>query len=157
MASRGGGVATNGGAIPSASRKMVQSLKEIVKEVSDAEIYVALKECNMDPNEAVNCLLTQGFRANRYRISILQMYVVLPVGWKVLLSLRPRVHSRRFIAGDLLDANLRESVNHPKCGQFEGIIPDKLWKKYAVKIDVNKYAVKILCSHANTLHDGSNG
>ncbi|MFS7917668.1 hypothetical protein Hanom_Chr03g00191841 [Helianthus anomalus] len=56
-----------------------------------------------------------------------------------------------------VDANLRESVNHPKCGQFEGIIPDKLWKKYAVKIDVNKYAVKILCSHANTLHDGSNG
>ncbi|KAJ0449096.1 putative GBF-interacting protein [Helianthus annuus] len=60
MASRSGGVATNGGAIPSASRKMVQSLKEIVKGVSDAEIYVALKECNMDPNEAVNCLLTQG-------------------------------------------------------------------------------------------------
>ncbi|MFS7889667.1 putative GBF-interacting protein [Helianthus anomalus] len=59
MASRGGGGATNGGAIPPASRKMVQSLKEIVNGVSDAEIYVALKECNMDPNEAVNRLLTQ--------------------------------------------------------------------------------------------------
>ncbi|KAM0055959.1 putative GBF-interacting protein [Helianthus debilis subsp. tardiflorus] len=148
MASRGGSVTTNGGAILPASRKMVQSLKEIVKGVSDAEIYVALKECNVDPNDAVNRLLTQGFRANRYRLSILQMYIVLPVGWNVLLSLRPRVHSRRFIAGDLPVANLRESVNHPKCGQFEGIISDKLWKKYAVKI---------LCSHANTLRDGSNG
>ncbi|KAJ0637765.1 putative GBF-interacting protein [Helianthus annuus] len=108
MASRSGGVATNGGAIPSASRKMVQSLKEIVKGVSDAEIYVALKECNMDPNEAVNCLLTQDLSIVSFDwwftlvIFILQMYIVLPVGWKVLLSLRPRVHSRRFIAGDLL-------------------------------------------------------
>ncbi|PWA87538.1 Kinase-related Protein [Artemisia annua] len=38
---------------------MVQSLKEIVNGVSDVEIYAALKECNMDPNEAVNRLLSQ--------------------------------------------------------------------------------------------------
>ncbi|KAL4563597.1 hypothetical protein LXL04_027642 [Taraxacum kok-saghyz] len=62
MGSRGGGGGNNGGGvqgIPAASRKMVQSLKEIVNGVSDAEIYSALKDCNMDPNEAVNRLLTQ--------------------------------------------------------------------------------------------------
>ncbi|KAI3824621.1 hypothetical protein L1987_06085 [Smallanthus sonchifolius] len=62
MSSRGGGGGnTSGGVqgIPAASRKMVQSLKEIVNGVSEAEIYAALKECNMDPNEAVNRLLSQ--------------------------------------------------------------------------------------------------
>ena len=48
-------------AIPPASRKMVQSLKEIVNNCTDQEIYTMLKDCNMDPNEAVNCLLAQGF------------------------------------------------------------------------------------------------
>ncbi|KAK1422823.1 hypothetical protein QVD17_18112 [Tagetes erecta] len=64
MSSRGvgGGGVNNGGGvqgIPAASRKMIQSLKEIVNGVSEAEIYAALKECNMDPNEAVNRLLSQ--------------------------------------------------------------------------------------------------
>ncbi|XP_059664778.1 uncharacterized protein LOC132311070 isoform X2 [Cornus florida] len=59
--SSGGGSSTNGGrvqSIPSASRKMVQSLKEIVN-CPEQEIYAMLKECNMDPNEAVNRLLSQ--------------------------------------------------------------------------------------------------
>ncbi|KAL6542737.1 hypothetical protein OROHE_010257 [Orobanche hederae] len=58
--SRGSGVG-NGGVvqpIPSGSRKVVESLKEIVNS-SEAEIYATLKECNMDPNEAVNRLLCQ--------------------------------------------------------------------------------------------------
>ncbi|CAA0832914.1 Kinase-related protein of unknown function (DUF1296 [Striga hermonthica] len=58
--SRGSG-AGNGGVvqpIPAGSRKVVQSLKEIVN-CPEAEIYAALKECNMDPNEAVNRLLAQ--------------------------------------------------------------------------------------------------
>ncbi|VFQ97072.1 unnamed protein product [Cuscuta campestris] len=38
---------------------MVDSLKEIVSNYSDSEIYAVLKECNMDPNEAVNRLLSQ--------------------------------------------------------------------------------------------------
>ncbi|KAK9064353.1 hypothetical protein SSX86_015735 [Deinandra increscens subsp. villosa] len=63
MGSRGGGSGGSGGGgvqgIPAASRKMVQSLKEIVNGVSEAEIYAALKDCNMDPNEAVNRLLSQ--------------------------------------------------------------------------------------------------
>ncbi|CAH1448748.1 unnamed protein product [Lactuca virosa] len=62
MGSRGGGGGNNGGGvqgIPAASRKMVQSLKEIVNGVSEAEIYSVLKDCNMDPNEAVNRLLSQ--------------------------------------------------------------------------------------------------
>lgn len=46
--------------IPAASRKMVQSLKEIVKDSTDLEIYSTLTDCNMDPNEAVNRLLSQG-------------------------------------------------------------------------------------------------
>ncbi|KAL6538700.1 hypothetical protein OROGR_012688 [Orobanche gracilis] len=51
----------NGGVaqpIPSGSRKVVESLKEIVN-CPEAEIYATLKECNMDPNEAVNRLLCQ--------------------------------------------------------------------------------------------------
>ncbi|KAM7524950.1 hypothetical protein LguiA_014852 [Lonicera macranthoides] len=52
----GGGIGVQ--SIPSASRKMVQSLKEIVN-CSDSEIYAVLKECNMDPNEAVSRLLSQ--------------------------------------------------------------------------------------------------
>ncbi|GMI77726.1 hypothetical protein like AT1G29350 [Hibiscus trionum] len=44
--------------IPPGSRKMVQSLKEIVN-CPESEIYAMLKECNMDPNEAVNRLLSQ--------------------------------------------------------------------------------------------------
>ncbi|KAG6405056.1 hypothetical protein SASPL_132638 [Salvia splendens] len=59
---RESGAAKNGGglqSIPAASRKMVLSLKEIVN-CTEAEIYAALKECNMDPDEAVHRLLSQG-------------------------------------------------------------------------------------------------
>ncbi|WOG85027.1 hypothetical protein DCAR_0104213 [Daucus carota subsp. sativus] len=56
--SRGG---NNGGvaSIPAASRKMVMELKEIVNNSTEAEIYATLKDCHMDPNEAVNRLLSQ--------------------------------------------------------------------------------------------------
>ncbi|PHU25922.1 hypothetical protein BC332_04254 [Capsicum chinense] len=53
-----GGVGVGVQSIPAGSRKMVQSLKEIVN-CPEPEIYAVLKECNMDPNEAVNRLLTQ--------------------------------------------------------------------------------------------------
>ncbi|KAD4982835.1 hypothetical protein R6Q59_002467 [Mikania micrantha] len=58
MESRGAG-GSNGDGISPASRKMVISLKEIVDGVTEAEIYSTLKDCNMDPNEAVNRLLSQ--------------------------------------------------------------------------------------------------
>lgn len=45
--------------IPASYRKMVQSLKEVVN-LSDAEIYATLKDCDMDPDEAVSRLLSQG-------------------------------------------------------------------------------------------------
>ncbi|MED6106420.1 hypothetical protein PIB30_004653 [Stylosanthes scabra] len=54
----GGGKGLPSG-IPSGCRKMVQSLKEIVSNIPDHEIYAALKDCNMDPNEAVSRLLSQ--------------------------------------------------------------------------------------------------
>ncbi|KAI9083209.1 hypothetical protein K1719_034741 [Acacia pycnantha] len=38
---------------------MVQSLKEIVSNFPEHEIYAMLKECDMDPNEAVSRLLSQ--------------------------------------------------------------------------------------------------
>ncbi|KAL8227785.1 hypothetical protein R6Q57_015369 [Mikania cordata] len=50
---------SNGDGISPASRKMVISLKGIVDGVTEAEIYSTLKDCNMDPNEAVNRLLSQ--------------------------------------------------------------------------------------------------
>ncbi|XP_039033961.1 uncharacterized protein LOC120169959 isoform X3 [Hibiscus syriacus] len=71
MSGKGGGGGGGGGnnglgkgnntglsGIPPGSRKMVQSLKEIVN-CPEPEIYAMLKECNMDPNEAVNRLLSQ--------------------------------------------------------------------------------------------------
>ena len=67
MSGKGGGSHNNGGGkalsatIPASSRKMVQSLKEIVSNFPDHEIYATLKDCNMDPNEAVSRLLSQGF------------------------------------------------------------------------------------------------
>ncbi|XP_043689079.1 uncharacterized protein LOC122640044 isoform X2 [Telopea speciosissima] len=61
--SSGGGSSNGKGnngvpSIPATSRKMVQSLKEIVN-YPEHEIYAMLKECNMDPNEAVQRLLSQ--------------------------------------------------------------------------------------------------
>ncbi|KAK9132434.1 hypothetical protein Scep_011962 [Stephania cephalantha] len=62
MSSSGGGArGGNGGGvsgIPATSRKMVQSLKEIVN-CPEHEIYAMLKECNMDPNDTVHRLLSQ--------------------------------------------------------------------------------------------------
>ncbi|KAJ7947251.1 GBF-interacting protein 1 [Quillaja saponaria] len=61
----GGGGSNNGkgnngiSGIPAASRKMVQSLREIVNNYPEHEIYATLKECNMDPNEAISRLLSQ--------------------------------------------------------------------------------------------------
>ncbi|CAJ1938408.1 unnamed protein product [Sphenostylis stenocarpa] len=57
MSGKGGGGHKAG--IPPASRKMVQSLKEIVSNIPEHEIYATLKDCNMDPNEAVSRLLSQ--------------------------------------------------------------------------------------------------
>ncbi|KAK8948889.1 hypothetical protein KSP39_PZI005300 [Platanthera zijinensis] len=54
---RGNGAVTAAG-IPAGVKKIVQSLKEIVN-LPDQEIYATLKECGMDPSEAVQRLLTQ--------------------------------------------------------------------------------------------------
>ncbi|KAK7318894.1 hypothetical protein RJT34_03601 [Clitoria ternatea] len=61
MSGKGGGGGGGGhkAGIPPASRKMVQSLKEIVSNIPEHEIYATLKDCNMDPNEAVSRLLSQ--------------------------------------------------------------------------------------------------
>ncbi|XP_066366067.1 uncharacterized protein [Miscanthus floridulus] len=56
----GGGAGGKGAAapVPAGSRKLVQGLKEIVNR-PEAEIYAALRECGMDPDEAVSRLLSQ--------------------------------------------------------------------------------------------------
>ncbi|KAJ1264263.1 hypothetical protein BS78_09G249600 [Paspalum vaginatum] len=46
-------------AIPVASRKMVQSLKGILADRSEAEIYATLCDCGMDPDIAVERLISQ--------------------------------------------------------------------------------------------------
>ena len=46
--------------IPVSALKLVHNVKEIVKNHSDDEIYVALKESSMDPDEAVHKLMHQG-------------------------------------------------------------------------------------------------
>ncbi|KAL6614783.1 hypothetical protein ACP70R_037053 [Stipagrostis hirtigluma subsp. patula] len=54
----GGGARGASGPVPASARKLVQGLKEIVNR-PDAEIYAALRECDMDPDEAVSRLLSQ--------------------------------------------------------------------------------------------------
>ncbi|CAL4901642.1 unnamed protein product [Urochloa decumbens] len=46
-------------AIPAASRKMVQSLKGILADRSEGEIYATLCDCGMDPDIAVERLISQ--------------------------------------------------------------------------------------------------
>ncbi|TKW25676.1 hypothetical protein SEVIR_3G134300v4 [Setaria viridis] len=46
-------------AIPTASRKMVQSLKGILADRSEGEIYATLCDCGMDPDIAVERLISQ--------------------------------------------------------------------------------------------------
>lgn len=41
-------------------REILESIKEVVGNHSDADIYVTLKETNMDPNETAQKLLNQG-------------------------------------------------------------------------------------------------
>lgn len=41
-------------------RRTIQTIKEIVGNHSDADIYFALKDSNMDPNETAQKLLNQG-------------------------------------------------------------------------------------------------
>jgi hypothetical protein len=59
QSSCGGKGAAAAGPVPQASKKLVQGLKEIVNR-PEAEIYAALRECGMDPDEAVSRLLSQG-------------------------------------------------------------------------------------------------
>ncbi|KAK6148738.1 hypothetical protein DH2020_016263 [Rehmannia glutinosa] len=55
------GTRTEGGpqVLSAGVRRTIQSIKEIVGNHSDADIYVALKETNMDPNETTQKLLNQ--------------------------------------------------------------------------------------------------
>lgn len=82
----GGAVGSNGkgntgiSGIPAGSRKMVQSLKEIVNNCTEQEIYAMLKDCNMDPNESVNRLLAQGHKATLF----LSLFVFRVLGFEVL-------------------------------------------------------------------------
>ena len=55
----GGGTGTH--LLSAKVRKTIQSIKEIVGNHSEADIYVALKETNMDPNETTQKLLNQGW------------------------------------------------------------------------------------------------
>ncbi|XP_022740662.1 uncharacterized protein LOC111292507 isoform X2 [Durio zibethinus] len=49
-----------GGQIPVSVKKVLQNLKEIVNNnFTDLEIYAVLRDCNMDPNDAVQRLLSQ--------------------------------------------------------------------------------------------------
>ncbi|CAM0881986.1 unnamed protein product [Alopecurus aequalis] len=54
----GRGPSAAAGPVPASARKLVQGLKEIVSR-PDAEIYAALRDCGMDPDEAVSRLLSQ--------------------------------------------------------------------------------------------------
>ncbi|KAK8716439.1 hypothetical protein V6N13_043748 [Hibiscus sabdariffa] len=58
--SGGGGGGGGGVQIPASVKKVVQNLKEIVNNsCTDSEIYAVLRDCNMDPSDAVQRLLSQ--------------------------------------------------------------------------------------------------
>ncbi|XP_015696727.1 GBF-interacting protein 1-like isoform X1 [Oryza brachyantha] len=46
--------------IPAAVRRTIQNIKEIAGGHTDEEVYAVLRECNMDPNETTDRLLSQG-------------------------------------------------------------------------------------------------
>ncbi|GJN40076.1 hypothetical protein PR202_gb29244 [Eleusine coracana subsp. coracana] len=46
--------------IPAAMRRMIQDIKEIAGGHADEEVYAVLCECDMDPNEAAQRLLSRG-------------------------------------------------------------------------------------------------
>ncbi|KAG2590625.1 hypothetical protein PVAP13_5NG419800 [Panicum virgatum] len=62
----GGGARGSAGPVPASARKLVQGLKEIVNR-PDAEIYAALRECGMDPDEAVSRLLSQDLSPDTFQ------------------------------------------------------------------------------------------
>eukprot|EP00252_Welwitschia_mirabilis_P016890 TRINITY_DN375_c0_g1_i4.p1 TRINITY_DN375_c0_g1~~TRINITY_DN375_c0_g1_i4.p1 ORF type:complete len:941 (-),score=241.75 TRINITY_DN375_c0_g1_i4:513-3335(-) len=47
------------GAISLETKKLIEGIKEIVKGYNEEDIYPVLQECNMDPNETVQRLLSQ--------------------------------------------------------------------------------------------------
>lgn len=65
----GGGDVSNAktGGVPASSRKVVESLKEIVN-CSDLEIYAMLVDCDMDPDETVSRLLSQGLVLSFFKL-----------------------------------------------------------------------------------------
>ena len=58
----GGGSSEQQHTLSARVRKTIQSIKEILGNFSDDDIYVVLKENNMDPNETAQKLLNQGLR-----------------------------------------------------------------------------------------------
>jgi hypothetical protein len=69
------------------AKKMIQSIKEVVDSHSDADIYTALKEANMDANEAVEKLIHQGFFSLHLFFcfpSLTEVRVLLFVLWSAL-------------------------------------------------------------------------
>lgn len=55
-----GGTGGSGTVLNLRTKNTIRSIKEIVGNHSEAEIYTALKEAGMDPNEAAAKLLNQG-------------------------------------------------------------------------------------------------
>lgn len=55
-------------------RKTIQSIKEIVGNHSELDIYAVLKETNMDPNETAQKLLYQGEVHTGFRLVSFWLY-----------------------------------------------------------------------------------
>lgn len=111
--------------LPARVRKTIQSIKEIVGNHSDADIYVALRETNMDPNETAQKLLNQGYL----------FFLFLNIGlrffcWFILVILRVfsmnglLVYLNWFLAVKL--ANRCFLVNG--FGWNVGIVSGRMWK-----------------------------
>ncbi|KAJ0007147.1 hypothetical protein Pint_29056 [Pistacia integerrima] len=95
MVTSGGSARIEGGTqiLSAGVRKTIQTIKEIVGNHSDADIYVALKDSNMDPNETAQKLLNQDpfHEVKRRRDKKKEPQIV---GYKV--STDPRKNSENF-------------------------------------------------------------
>ncbi|CAA2979173.1 GBF-interacting 1-like isoform X1 [Olea europaea subsp. europaea] len=100
-------------------RKTIQSIKEIVGNHSDAEIYVALRETNMDPNETTQKLLSQDpfHEVKRKRDKKKEVS-----GYKSPVAAEPSINSE--VVSLPVKSNAHFGQNARRGGYTRNILPD---------------------------------
>lgn len=100
-------------------RKTIQSIKEIVGNHSDADIYVTLKETNMDPNETAQKLLNQDpfHEVKRKRDKKKEV-----PSFKGLVPIKPRKPTEHLVQG--MKSNTYSDRNPRRTGYVRNSVSD---------------------------------